>query len=88
MISDAAYPVLGKNRRKDRTLTQFTFDFKLRLMAFQYMLDNGQPQACTSHFTGTAMIDTIKTFGQPRQMFSSNPNTGICYRKTPTMPIG
>ena len=53
-------------------------------VAFQDVFDDGQPKSCASLNTRSSEIDTIKSFGQTREVLSCNTNALITHRQTTT----
>ena len=47
------------------------------MMSGQCVFGNGQAQACAAALTGAAAVDTVKTFGQMRQVFGCNADTAV-----------
>ena len=50
-------------------------------MALDNMLDNGQAQAGAAGLARPAAVNPVKSLGQPRQVFGSNPRTRVLNTK-------
>src|SRR5689334_14210062 len=71
----------GEAGTEGTAVARLTDDIELGLMAFQRMLDDGQPQTGTTGITRTTTVYAVKAFSQAWQMFGGNTRAVVTDRE-------
>jgi MATE family multidrug resistance protein len=72
---------------KGRPRARCTVNAQLGAMALQHMLDDGQAQAGTPGFAGTAAVHAVKTLGQARDVLGAMPGP-VSVTENSAAPVG
>ncbi len=77
----------GENGLERRTFIFFRYDIEISAVLHQHMFNDGQPKTRSACGTAAGAVDTIKTFGQTRQVFGIYTNAVVLYGKVAVLAI-